>query len=160
MAQTREKIIFLELTAYLALLISALIYAFYREPSTYFAFLLQKVYANKLYIYSSTHLPISYAWVVFSLPSGLWVMASTIFGNFLRKRNSLFVYLPITLVLGIELFQLLGITDGVFDYLDIIISILGFCIAKECKIAINTPQKRWYVAYGICVLVVPLSDVM
>lgn len=159
MAQTKQ-IIFPEIIAYLALLFAAFVYAFYREPNTYFTFLIQKILAKEWQSHNFTDLHSSYTWVIFSLPSGLWVMASTIFGNFLRKKSSIFVYLPIILVLGIEFLQFLNITDGFFDILDIMVSILGFLFAQKFRFFIPQPQKRWYIAYGICILAVPLSDVM
>ena len=158
MAQTTKKVVFLEIIAYLALLLAALIYAFCREPNTYFVFFLQKIFPAKIYSYSfSTHL--LYDWVIFSLPSALWVMASTILGTLISKKK-IWSLLPIFLVLSIEILQFFGITDGVFDWLDIEVSVAGFLVAQRCKTDVLILKNRWYFAYGICVLAVPLSDVM
>jgi hypothetical protein len=161
MAQTTKQIVLLEIIAYLALLIAALIYAFCREPNTYFAFLIQKLFQSNLYLYHSSHLSYSpYAWLIFSLPSGLWVMASTIIGGFISSEKKIWSFIPVFLVISIEILQFFGITDGVFDWLDVGVSITGFLVAQKCKIDVVSPKNRWYFAYGICILAVPLSDVM
>lgn len=158
MAQTTKKIALLELTAYLALLIAALIYAFCREPNTYFAFLLQKIFHIKLYSHNFNTL--LYDWVLFSLPSALWVVASTILGNLINSQQKIWSFLPIFLVLSIEILQFLGITDGVFDWLDVELSLAGFGLAQKYKIDVSVLKNRWYFAYGACIFAIPLSDVM
>jgi hypothetical protein len=151
----------IELLAYFLLLLSALIYVFLREPYTYFSFLLQKLLGIGfsslcMHIVIPKHLH----WLIYSLPSGLWVMATTLLGRLFCRSNCSYLCLPILLVLWIECCQFLKITDGSFDWLDIWMSISGFLLAIIIPLDVSkNTKKRWVIAYSICILALPLSDV-
>jgi hypothetical protein len=72
--------------------------------------------------------------IIYSLPEGLWVFCITLTSKFLflkagsREFNLLFV--PIIFSIGLELFQLLHLTNGRFDCWDIGISILFWAVAN------------------------------
>ncbi|GAB4127013.1 MAG: hypothetical protein OHK0045_13290 [Raineya sp.] len=146
--------------AYVALLLAACVYIFFREPNTYFAFLIKKICNIQLHNFAPNYMSDIFIFLVFSLPSGLWVMANTIFGYSFGQKRGIFIYLPITLVLTIEFFQLVGITDGTFDYLDVLVSVLGFYVAKKWGTSVSNPPKRWYFTYIASLLAIPFSDVM
>ena len=85
---------------------------------------------------------------IYNLPSGLWVMALTICsGNYdilLFSKKIKLAHLPIALGLTIELFQLLGLTNGTFDIIDIltmvVFAFLSFQLDKRHSIFIK-PSK-------------------
>ena len=72
--------------------------------------------------------------IIYSLPEGLWVFSITITSKFLflkignHKINLLFV--PLIFSIGLELFQLLNLTNGRFDFWDIGVSILFWFVAN------------------------------
>ena len=65
--------------------------------------------------------------LVFSLPEGLWVLAVTLaskniyFG--VQKQLLHLAIIPVIIAITLELFQLTSITNGTFDWLDIISAI-------------------------------------
>ncbi len=151
----------IELSAYFLLLLSALVYVFLREPYTYFSFLLQQLFGTGFSsFFTHIAIPKHLHWLIYSLPSGLWVMATTLLGRLFCRSNRFYLYSPILLVLWIECCQFLKITDGIFDWLDIWVSISGFLLAIIIPLDVSKNiKKRWIIAYGICILALPLSDV-
>ena len=71
---------------------------------------------------------------IYSLPEGLWVFCITLtsqsFYFKFRQLQLACVYLPPVVALGFELFQLLGITKGRFDVVDIAVSLLFWMLAQ------------------------------
>jgi hypothetical protein len=71
--------------------------------------------------------------VIYNLPEGLWVFSITLLGANLfvriKRRKIHLIYLPIVFVLILEVLQLLKITDGTFDLLDLGISIAFWLLA-------------------------------
>lgn len=66
-------------------------------------------------------------WVVYNLPGALWLYAFLWFTSL--SRSKFLTLLPLGLALGIETVQLLHITDGTFDGLDVffyLLSLLAF----------------------------------
>jgi hypothetical protein len=101
------------LTCFLPLVLALVIYVLFRSRDTI---------VNKLiYSFWATPPPIwrlRYGqWLVYNLPGALWMYAFLWFGSFSRSR--LLSLLPLGMALGIELLQLLHITDGTFDILDV-----------------------------------------
>jgi len=72
-------------------------------------------------------------WLVFSLPEGLWVFCITITsGMFYVKtgeRSFGLGCVPIFIAIVMELFQLFGITNGRFDWMDIVFSGIFWVLA-------------------------------
>ncbi len=71
--------------------------------------------------------------LVYSLPEGLWVFCITLTSSFFylevgNKRFSL-LFAPILLALGMELFQLMNVTNGRFDWMDIAFAFGGWVLA-------------------------------
>lgn len=116
--------------AFIALLISLFIYTSFRTEQTLI---------NKIFIFFSsqddfhhfqnsikqtTHLP---DWVIYSLPQGLWVLASSILSSdffiYAFHRKFYLIFFPLIFCFVLELFQLFHISNGSFDLID-----LGFTL--------------------------------
>jgi hypothetical protein len=74
--------------------------------------------------------------IIYSLPEGLWVFCITLtsqsyFVKIGRREISLF-FAPLVSSIGLEMFQLLQLTQGQFDLLDIAVSI-GFWAIVTCR---------------------------
>ena len=82
--------------------------------------------------------------IVYSLPEGLWVFCITITSSFfyirVRRRRYGLTMIPILLAIGMEVFQLLGISNGRFDYMDILLSAAFWLLAVY--ITRNNPDKE------------------
>jgi hypothetical protein len=63
-------------------------------------------------------------WVVYNLPGALWLYAFLWFTSL--SRSKFLTLLPLALALGIETVQLLHLTDGTFDGLDVFFYLLAF----------------------------------
>ncbi len=115
----------------LALVISLFIYLFYRTERTvvteiFIRLLTYDEYsAFKLDINGRLPLP---AIVTYSLPEGLWVFCITLTSKpyYIRFRSWKIrgMYIPLIWCISLELLQLFHITNGRFDWSDILISII------------------------------------
>jgi len=103
------------------------------SPDTYY----------RLKYFVTSALPLN-DWLVFSLPGGLWVFCITITsGVFYVKvgeRRLSLSFLPILLAVFMELSQLFGITNGRFDWMDIVFSGM-FWVLALIRIR-NEPKMR------------------
>jgi hypothetical protein len=120
----------------LCLLISLFIYLFYRTEKTIineifiaiisFDSFIELRSSIKNVIHLNEH-------IIYSLPEGLWVFCITLTSKHLflkvdnRKIN--LVYFPLIFSIGLELFQLLHLTNGRFDFWDIAFSLVFWVIA-------------------------------
>lgn len=71
--------------------------------------------------------------IIYTLPEGLWVFCITLTSRTLfikigAHEISLF-FAPLVASIGLELFQLLQLTQGRFDFLDVTVSIIFWAIA-------------------------------
>ena len=121
----------------LSLLGSLFIYLFYRTQKTVVNELVTVLLSEKQYLALresiSSVLPLNEP-TIYSLPEGLWVFCITLTSQsfYLKFRHLQLpcVYLPLIISIGLELFQLLGITKGRFDVVDIGISVLFWMLAQ------------------------------
>lgn len=76
-------------------------------------------------------------WIIYSLPGGIWVYVASIFAHKFEKKLFYFpvhVYiLPAIYALGLEFCQLCHLTDGTFDWLDLLFVLIGVYLAKHSK---------------------------
>jgi len=107
------------------LIISLFIYTFYRAEETNVNLLLKYVFHpdfESIRVYVREAIPL-HTVVIYNLPEGLWIFSITLLSSnlFLRikHRKIYLIYFPIVFVLLLEVLQLLKITDGTFDLLDI-----------------------------------------
>jgi hypothetical protein len=71
--------------------------------------------------------------IIYSLPEGLWVFCITLTSRSLfvkiGSREISLLFAPLIASIGLELFQLLQLTQGRFDFLDIIVSLFFWALA-------------------------------
>lgn len=119
-----------------ALSVSLFIYVFYRSEKTVvneFIILLlsfDSYLSIKTGIMDALPLPKS---IVYSLPGGLWVFCVTLLSqNFyfrIWSHKISLTFVPILFVIGLELCQLAHLTNGRFDFLDLIFYVLFWALA-------------------------------
>lgn len=121
-----------------ALIISLFIYLFYRTDKTLVNQIFIQLSSLKTYEdlkYSITNsLPLN-KYIIYSLPEGLWVFCITLTskGFYIKFFNRQIdcVLIPPIFAVGLELFQLLHLTNGRFDILDIAVSLLFWFLALK-----------------------------
>lgn len=72
-------------------------------------------------------------WVKFSLPDGLWMFSYTsviliIWEGQINRASIIWLGLIPIVAITSEIFQLLGLLTGTFDWFDFVFYLLGFCI--------------------------------
>jgi len=120
-----------------SLLISLFVYLFYRTEKTVVNEIFISIVSFNIFFEMREHvtkvLPLN-EHIIYSLPEALWVFCITLTSKFLfiRIANREFdlVYTPLAFSIGLELFQLLHLTNGRFDFWDIGLSILFWTIAN------------------------------
>ena len=120
----------------LALLFSLFIYLFYRTERTVITQLFISLVSFDKYAEmrrSITATLTFHEFIIYSLPEGLWVFCITLtslslFVKVGNRKISLF-FAPLLAASGFELLQLLRLTKGRFDVLDIAVSIFCWAIA-------------------------------
>lgn len=114
--------------AFLSVLLffSLFIYLFFRPENTVANALFIKLFSEENYLLLRESIQNAFApgpFIIYSLPEGLWVCCITITSSFFyweyRKKHIPLIYLPILFAIGLELLQLLGITNGTFDFNDL-----------------------------------------
>ena len=131
----------------LSLLISLFIYLFYRTEKTVITEIFISVISIDNYVVlrklMTGTIPLT-DHVIYSLPEGLWVFCITLTSKnlFLRIANHEIncVFIPLIFSIGLELFQLLHLTNGRFDFWDINMSVFFWCVANY--FISNTPEKQ------------------
>lgn len=119
-----------------------LIYLLYRPDdiliNSYLLHAFPRLTELKLYVNES--LPLN-DFFVYNFPSGLWIFSLTVLLKNLRL--TLFSYqlhlsvLPLLLGLSLELLQLVNITDGTFDFLDV----YTMLVFASCAVLLH--KVRW-----------------
>lgn len=131
-----------------SLLVSLFVYLFYRSEQTVvnelFSFLVSSEFYTELKTVVSSTLQLP-AFVVFSLPEGLWVLAVTLASKNLfvsvQRTTVQLSYLPIVFAVGLEFFQLIGFTNGTFDWLDLVSAFCFWCIGYFLNFSTSEKQK-------------------
>jgi len=137
-----------------SLLLSLFIYVFYRTEKTlinqFFIFLVSRehYYAMKCAVTTAFYLK---DYLVYSLPEGLWVFCITITSSFfylqVRNRKWSLVFVPILMALLLEVFQLLHITNGRFDWMDIAFSV-GFWLLALFLTSANPGKEPLFQSFN------------
>lgn len=119
----------------ISLLASLFIYLFYRTEKTVVNQLFISVFSCETFVqlrHNITNLFPLNQYIIYSLPEGLWVFCITLTSKLLfvkaghLKINLLFV--PLIFSIGLELCQILHVTNGRFDWWDIAFSVLFWAI--------------------------------
>ena len=121
----------------ISLLISLFIYLFYRTEKTVVNELLIRLISlqnyNALKAYVTAALPLNNT-IIYSLPDGLWIFCITLTSKpYYIRLNRLHIdcaYIPLLFCLVLEVMQLMHITNGRFDYMDIVFFVLFWIAAR------------------------------
>lgn len=141
-----KKLSINHITLALSLLFSLFVYLFYRSEQTVVNEIFQFVFSGDVYfnlkasVSENIILP---QLLVFSLPEGLWVLAVTIASKniYLGTNKSLIhvAILPVIIAITLELLQLTGITNGTFDWWDLVSAI---CFWSLGYYLLPSPSKK------------------
>jgi hypothetical protein len=119
------------------LLISLLIYLFYRTDQTLVNMVLAQLIPADSYSEAkatiSSRLPLN-SILIYSVPGGLWVLATTLLTKeyhlkFFRYKVKVEL-LPLAFALGLEVLQYFNIVFGRFDWLDVAAYLVAFWMAR------------------------------
>ena len=144
--RTNTEAVFAAFHIVLPIIIGGLIYILWRDPNLLMFDWFRAVGFEPPLVWLRTETaPVSRflpAWLIFSLPDGLWVYALTALMVFLWRDatslpiRTLWLSLGALLGAGSELGQLAGIVPGRFDVLD-----LAVCIAAPLAALVFTSRK-------------------
>jgi hypothetical protein len=157
------------LTIAIPLFASLVIYLFYRTENTVVNYLAMNLISVNSYMALRDSinrlLPLS-RFVIYSLPEGLWVFCITLtskafyFERYEKKVSCAII--PLIFSIGLEFCQLLGITNGTFDLMDIGASIVFWTAANYFIVysreqenilkPINIRSFTCFASYGIVYL--------
>ncbi|WP_394750956.1 hypothetical protein [Spongiimicrobium salis] len=121
---------------FFSLTVSLFIYVFFRTEKTVINAVFSTLITEENYIYLKQFIHGNirlHPFIVYSLPEGLWVFAITLTSKNLFLKLGTFTlngtYLPLYFAIGLELLQLVHITNGRFDYWDIVVSVFFWILA-------------------------------
>ena len=130
------------------LLISLFIYVFYRTGTTVVnklvvCFISEEAYTSlKAAVVSS--IPLSNV-AIYSVPEGLWMFCITLtskpFYTSLFGQRIDCLYIPLIFCISLEILQLLHLTNGQFDYIDIVIFV-QFWLLGRYALPIRNEQQN------------------
>jgi hypothetical protein len=77
------------------------------------------------------------AWIIYSVPGGIWVYITSVIASKFEK-TSVVMYIsifsvPTIYATGLEFCQLFHLTDGTFDWVDLLFILVGVFFAKHSK---------------------------
>ena len=151
------------------LLISLFIYFFYRTEKTVVNEIAILIISFETYAAIRetviTFLPLNEI-IIYSLPGGLWVFCITLTSKpyYIQMNNRRIhgVFIPLIFCLSLEMFQLLNVTHGRFDIMDIWISVIFWTIAsysfndksdhQNVLMPVNRRTMICFATYGIVYL--------
>jgi len=82
-------------------------------------------------------------WLLYSLPDGCWVYATTSWMLLIWKRFSVWIWVGVVLAVGAEYGQLLGLVQGTYQSLDVIFYVSAFVLARASN------EKAFLVYNGV-----------
>ena len=152
----------------MAMLLGLYLYFMYRSQDTIVNALFAKLGAREFpFLMNIWHKHYAIPqWCMYSLPEGLWVFSATLLSIRLefpiREKRIHLKYLPFLFAMLVELVQVLGITNGQFDWLDIFVSFIFTVLAllipsKEQKKNAIESKEFWLLV--LIYAMVYLSDV-
>jgi hypothetical protein len=168
MKLNKDKLFFFNYIALLSLsLLAALIYFLYRDGSILFNQIFSTFgfdgIQEKQRIQELLPMP---AWIIYSVPGGIWVYVTSVIASKFEK-TSVIMYIsifsvPTIYAVGLEFCQLFQLTDGTFDWVDLLFILLGVFFAKHSEqldLNLNKHPKIQNFALISAFLVLLLSDV-
>ncbi|AXY78662.1 hypothetical protein D3H65_15780 [Paraflavitalea soli] len=138
-----------------SLLVSLFIYVFYRTEKTLVNQVIMALISREHYYAIKcgvTTALLLQDYLVYSLPEGLWVFCITITSSFfylkVRNRQWSLVFVPIGMALILEILQLLHITNGRFDWMDIVFS-AGFWLLALLLTSTNRGKEPLFQSFNV-----------
>jgi len=121
----------------MSLLISLYIYVFYRTERTLVNELVVRLISVQVYSHVkaivSQSLPISDI-MIYSMPEGLWIFCITLTSKpyYVRlfSQHIDCLYIPLIFCLTLEILQLFHVTNGRFDFMDILVFVLFWLLGR------------------------------
>lgn len=150
------------LYATVCLVISLWIYVFYRTEQTVInhiiAWIISPAHFKELRNTITLSLP---EFVIYSLPEGLWIFATTIISKKLvlktKKISISMIYMPLIVACLIELVQYAKLSRGVFDWFDVVVIIFSWVVAcafnQTNQIKKQKEAKMVYVTFTYIIIV-------
>ena len=140
------------------------IYLAYRPTNTAVQIIFRSILPAEALTYMQSKSVLLPFWAINSLPQGLWVFCMTCFSSDLQfKRLSLW-WSPLLFAIGLEGFQYFGITDGTFDWVDVLFSIafslFAICLLYQNSKSTNLSFSPSAIMLFIGYLLVFFSDVI
>lgn len=122
---------------YLLLLVSLFIYLFYRTEKTLVTSLFIRIVSPETYAELKTNilaaLPLNNV-LIYSLPEGLWVFCITLTSKpyYIKvyKLRIQCLYMPLIFCFSLEIFQLFNITNGRFDFMDLLFCLVFWALGR------------------------------
>jgi hypothetical protein len=165
-----SKMLKYKISIIVPLIISLFIYTFYRAEETNVNLLLKYVFQSdfqSIQVHIREAIPL-HSVIIYNLPESLWVFSITLLGANLfiriKHRKIYLIYFPIVFVLLLEILQLLKITDGTFDLLDIVISsafwllALAYCSTYVSSLRELKNNRARFILFIIVFSLAYLSD--
>lgn len=129
-------------------MVSLFVYLFYRSEQTVVNELFSFLFSSEFYFELKTRISETIqlpTFIVFSLPEGLWVLAVTLASKnlYTAYRNIVLQlsWLPIIFAISLEFFQLIGLTNGTFDWFDILSAFSFWCLGYFLNFSPSKKQK-------------------
>jgi hypothetical protein len=158
------------------LIVACLLYLFFRPIGTVVFKIAELFWLKDILISlrSSLNLSLIPSWIVYSLPGGLWLLAFqntiSLLKQFSFRRLIIPVLSALSIGIGLELLQFLNVTDGRFDWVDIIFYILATITTLFTVVLINnkfefyteekTSIKMSGFIYLFFIVIIYLADVV
>jgi len=142
------------------LVVSLVLYVLFRSKETVVNLLLSDYLPDLQMAFEYKN----YNWIIYSLPGALWLYAFLYINSAYSSRIR-YSLLPLCFALGIEILQLVHLTDGTFDPLDVILYLLVwlvFVISLKfyCTPTLKIERRLNYrIAFSFFLCIVFLSDV-
>lgn len=112
------------------IVVGTCIYIGWRSPSLFVFAWIDAIGANLLVVRPDFPIP---EWALYSLPDGCWVYATTSWMLIIWHRIGPWAFTGVTLAVGGEIGQLVGVVPGTYEHLDMIFCIGGFLLAGACN---------------------------
>lgn len=118
----------------LPLIISLIVYIFFRSENIIINQIIYNIYPKSHYFTFNLS-----NFIIYNLPQGLWVFSATLIAKNLYIKKFNLAFLPLIFSFYIETIQYYHLTNGTFDYWDLITATIGFITAYS---SISCPYKK------------------
>ena len=142
------------------------IYLIYRPSNTIVQIVFRRIFSIEPLTYIQSKSLALPSWTVNSLPEGFWVFCMIWICDGFRTKKKFLYLCPLLFAIVLEGLQYFGLTDGTFDWIDIIFSIVFSLLAipllfwKKAKKANSSSIIYHKIMFFVGYLLVIFSDVV